>query len=72
MDPKAELEDKVAAKRDKEMAERVKAHKRDSKSLLDRHQEKSKKSKVRNKDRYIEEFSGISVYNYRETEAMNG
>jgi hypothetical protein len=46
VDPKTELEDKIAAKRDKEMAARVKAHKRDSKSLLDRHQEKSKKSKV--------------------------
>jgi len=47
MDSREELEERVAAKRDAEMAARVKAHKRDAKSLLEHHQKKSKKGKVR-------------------------
>ncbi|CAB3373724.1 Hypothetical predicted protein [Cloeon dipterum] len=45
VDLKEELTEKLIAKRDKEMAKMAKAHKRESKSLLDLHKEKSKKSK---------------------------
>jgi hypothetical protein len=72
VDPKTELEDKIAAKRDKEMAARVKAHKRDSKSLLDRHQEKSKKSKVRNCGCTCQCAGIFTSETFRRTEAMNG
>ncbi|XP_059486263.1 GPALPP motifs-containing protein 1-like [Neocloeon triangulifer] len=45
LDPKQELEQKIMAKRDKEMAKMAKAHKREHKSLMEIHEEKSKKSK---------------------------